>query len=171
MPLKPASVSPVPALHILLKSQRRSENAGLPLHTFCNLTIQIKHSLTAVEAEPLFVILSDVERATRRRVEKEERGRQVIQDYGVDMSFPWTCYSCSIVFCVIRRVQPHLSAPNSPLAPINGAPWTSIDDEIMSSCCLVNAVPPHHHQPSPPPSDSHTLKLPLAHFLMCRALQ
>lgn len=70
-----------------------------------------------------------------------ERSRQVIQDYSADMSFPWTCYSCSIVFCVKRRVQPHLSAPNSPLAPISDAPWTSIDDEIMSSCCLVNAIP------------------------------
>lgn len=70
-----------------------------------------------------------------------ERSRQVIQDYSADMSFPRTCYSCSIVFCVKRRVQPHLSAPNSPLAPINGAPWTSIDDEIMSSRCLVNAIP------------------------------
>lgn len=90
-----------------------------------------------------------------------ERGRQVIQDYSADMSFPWTCYSCSIVFCVKRRVQPHLSAPNS-LAPINGAPWTSIHGEIMSSRCLVNANPP---------PNSRTLKLPFAHFQVCRALQ
>lgn len=114
-----------------------------PLHTFCFLTIQIKHSLVAVEAESLFFILSDVERATRRRMatKKERKKRQVIQDYSADMSFPWMCYSFSIVFCARRRVQPHLSAPNSPLAPINGAPWTSIDNEIMSSCCLVNAIP------------------------------
>lgn len=71
---------------------------------------------------------------------KAKRGRQVIQDYGAGVSFLSTCYSCTVVFCVKRRVQPHLSAPNSPLAPINGAPWTGIDDQIMSSCCLVNAT-------------------------------
>lgn len=35
------------------------------------LTIQIKHGLTAVVAEPLFVILSDVQGTTRRRTAKE----------------------------------------------------------------------------------------------------
>ncbi|CAJ1063037.1 Hypothetical predicted protein [Xyrichtys novacula] len=118
----------------------------------------------AVEAELLFVICSDVECATcRRTAAKGERSRQVIQDYSDDMPFPWTCYFCSGVFCAKHGVQPHLSAPNSPLAPINGAPWTSIDDEIMSSRCLVNAIPYFL-------LDSHAPKLPLASFSVCRAL-
>lgn len=67
--------------------------------------------------------------------------RQVIQDYSTDMSFLRTPHSCPMVFCVKHRVKAHLSAQNSPPAPINGSPWTSIDHEIMSSCCLVNAIP------------------------------
>lgn len=80
-------------------------------------------------------------------VRHTRRGRQVIQDYSADMSFPCTRYSCSNVFCVKHRVQPRLSAPNSSLAPINGSPWTGIDDEIMSFRCLVNAVPFYPRQP------------------------
>lgn len=52
----------------------------------------------------------------------------------------WMRYSCSVVFCMKRGAQPHLSAANSSLAPIDEAPWTGIDNEIMSSCCLVNAI-------------------------------
>lgn len=145
--------------------QQRLSRETVNNHTFCISTTGIRHRLTAVEAaEPLVVIWSDVECATCRRTAKGERSRQVIQDYSDDMSFPWTCYFCWSVFCVKHRVQTHLSAPNSPLAPINGTPWTSIDDEIMSSRCLVNAIP--YFLP-----DSHAPKLPFASFAVCRALR
>lgn len=158
-------LSPVASSHIPSHSgQQRLSRGIVGNHTFCILTTGIRHRLAAVEAEALVVISSDVECATCRRTAKGERSRQVIQDYSDDMSFPWTCYFCWSVFCVKHGAQTHLSAPNSPLAPINGTPWTSIDEEIMSSRCLVNAVP--YFLP-----DSHAPQLPFASFAVCRALR
>lgn len=149
--LSPRITHPVKKKKKTGQQRMSGEKAELPLHTFCILTIQIKHGLTAVWGWAAVCYIVWCGTCDTQKHGEGERGRQVIQDYSADMSFPWTCYSCSIVFRVKCRVQPHLSAPNSPLAPINGAPWTSIDDEIMSSRCLVNAVPFF-----PPLNGSHT---------------
>lgn len=55
------------------------EKARRPLHTFCILTIQIKHSPAAVEAEPPFVISSDTEHADALRRRARQTGNPGLQ--------------------------------------------------------------------------------------------
>lgn len=58
-------------------------------------TLQFKQSLAAVEAEPPFVIPSDVAPATRRRTAKHSK---VIQDYGAQR----VIFSADVLF--LRRL-------------------------------------------------------------------
>lgn len=92
-----------------------------------------------------------------------ERGRQVIQDYSADMSFLWTCYSCSIVFCVKRR-----GATPSVCSKLSSGThqWRTVDQHRRRD----NELPFPLSTPSPF-SDSHTLKLCFACFLVRRAFQ
>lgn len=70
------------------------------------------------------------------------RGRQVIQDYSGDTSFTGTPYLSAVDICVKHGLRPHPSAPHSPVAAIDGSPWSSIHDQIMSFGSLVNALLP-----------------------------